>query len=82
MPRAAAFRKPEQSSKRPVRPAGPESMRDPPEQWDKVDEAADASFPAQRSAADHAAGVKKDDAALDEAVKKKFKAWRERQTDE
>ena len=28
------------------RPAGPESMRDPPKTWDKVDEAADESFPA------------------------------------
>lgn len=30
----------------PVRPAGPESMRDPPQRWDKVDEAEDESFPA------------------------------------
>jgi len=30
----------------PVRPAGPESMRDPPRRWDNVDEAADESFPA------------------------------------
>jgi len=29
-----------------VRPAGPESMRDPPKSWDKVDEASDESFPA------------------------------------
>jgi hypothetical protein len=29
-----------------VRPAGPESMRNPPKDWDKVDEAADESFPA------------------------------------
>ncbi|MBL8908755.1 MAG: hypothetical protein JNM20_18935 [Rhizobiales bacterium] len=29
-----------------VRPAGPESMRDPPPCWDEVDEAADESFPA------------------------------------
>lgn len=29
-----------------VRPAGPESMRDPPRCWDEVDEAADESFPA------------------------------------
>jgi hypothetical protein len=28
------------------RPAGPEAMRDPPNHWDKVDEAADESFPA------------------------------------
>jgi hypothetical protein len=30
----------------PVRPAGPESMRDPPKKWDNVDEASDESFPA------------------------------------
>ncbi len=30
----------------PVRPAGPEAMRDPPRQWDPVDEASDESFPA------------------------------------
>jgi hypothetical protein len=29
-----------------VRPAGPESMRDPPRSWDMVDEASDESFPA------------------------------------
>ena len=28
------------------RPAGPDSMKDPPQQWDKVDEEADESFPA------------------------------------
>ena len=29
-----------------VRPAGPESMRDPPRCWDEVNEATDESFPA------------------------------------
>ena len=29
-----------------VRPAGPEAMDNPPSTWDKVDEAADESFPA------------------------------------
>ncbi|WP_431297752.1 hypothetical protein [Tabrizicola sp. BL-A-41-H6] len=29
-----------------VRPAGPEMMRDQPEDWDIVDEQSDASFPA------------------------------------
>jgi hypothetical protein len=28
------------------RPAGPEAMRDPPRDWDRVDEAVDESFPA------------------------------------
>ena len=30
----------------PVRPAGPDAMRDPPKKWDKVDESSDESFPA------------------------------------
>ncbi len=30
----------------PVRPAGPESMRDPPKTWDEVDQSEDESFPA------------------------------------
>lgn len=29
-----------------ARPAGPDSMRDPPTSWSKVDEASDESFPA------------------------------------
>ena len=29
-----------------ARSAGPDAMRDPPEDWDKVDQAADESFPA------------------------------------
>lgn len=29
-----------------VRPAGPDAMRDPPGNWDMLDEAADESFPA------------------------------------
>jgi len=29
-----------------IRPAGTESMRDPPKEWDRVDEASDESFPA------------------------------------
>ena len=29
-----------------VRPAGRGAMRDPPKQWDKVDEASDESYPA------------------------------------
>jgi hypothetical protein len=28
------------------RPAGPEAMRNPPAEWDKVDQASDESFPA------------------------------------
>ena len=29
-----------------ARSAGPEAMRDPPQDWDKVDQASDESFPA------------------------------------
>lgn len=29
-----------------ARSAGPEAMRDPPREWDKLDEASDESFPA------------------------------------
>ncbi len=29
-----------------ARSAGPEAMRDPPKQWERVDEASDESFPA------------------------------------
>ena len=37
---------PAQEIDKPVRPAGPECMEDPPETWDEVDEEADESFPA------------------------------------
>lgn len=30
----------------PIRPAGPESMENPPKRWDIVDEQSDESFPA------------------------------------
>ena len=43
--RAAALRDPEVEDGR-GRPAGPEFMRDPPPEWDVVDEASDESFPA------------------------------------
>ena len=36
----------ETTGKRPIRPSGPENMEDPPEDWDKVDEESDESFPA------------------------------------
>jgi hypothetical protein len=32
--------------KKKVRDAGPDSMKEPPEGWDNVDEASDESFPA------------------------------------
>ncbi len=78
MPRTAAFRKREQSSRQPVRPAGPDAMRDPPKEWDKVDQAADESFPASDPPPTTVRGVKKDDAVLEKSVKQKFKEWHKR----
>jgi hypothetical protein len=74
----AAIKKKENDSKTPVRSAGTEGMRDPPENWDKVDQAADESFPASDPPPTTARGVKKDNAVLDRAAKKKFKEWHER----
>lgn len=37
---------PDKTEHAPVRPAGPDAMRDPPRKWDKTDEASDESFPA------------------------------------
>ena len=36
-----------------VRQAGPEQMRDPPKQWDEVDEMSDESFPASDPPSSH-----------------------------
>ena len=44
MPDKKKKKEPERT--RPVRDAGTEEMRNPPKQWDKVDEASDESFPA------------------------------------
>jgi len=37
---------PPPKKKKPIRNAGPESMQNPPEDWEEVDEASDESFPA------------------------------------
>lgn len=37
---------PAQTTRQDVRDAGPEDMKDPPEEWDEVDEESDESFPA------------------------------------
>jgi hypothetical protein len=43
---APLLRKRQPQIKKAVRNAGPESMQDPPKQWDQTDEASDESFPA------------------------------------
>jgi hypothetical protein len=45
-PRAGRRRSRRRATPDYVRPAGPEAMRDPPPEWDEVDEASDESFPA------------------------------------
>lgn len=80
MPRNAALsKKPpiRNGSKRTVRGAGPEAMRDPPEKWDQVDQAADQSFPASDPPPTVVRGVKKDDAVLEKSIKQKFREWHE-----
>ena len=59
MTRAAAFKDhPADAAKLVVRPAGSDSMRDAPLEWDKVDETNDQSFPASDPPAFNSRGVK------------------------
>jgi hypothetical protein len=43
---AAIADKAKTKARTPVRPSGPEAMRDPPKHWDEADERSDESFPA------------------------------------
>jgi hypothetical protein len=44
-----------------VRPAGKDAMRDPPRDWDSLDEASDQSFPASDPPAFNTRGIKRKD---------------------
>lgn len=63
MTRAAAFKggRSEASSGPRVRPAGKDAMRDPPRDWDRLDEIADQSFPASDPPAFTTRGVTRKD---------------------
>ena len=72
MTRAAAFKnaRAEQGSQ-PVRPAGRDAMRDPPREWDELDEINDESFPASDPPAFTSRGVTRKD---ERVLKRKRKA--------
>ncbi len=62
MTRAAAFRNARgEPAAQPTRPAGKDAMRDPPREWDRLDEMADESFPASDPPAYTSRGVRSDD---------------------
>jgi hypothetical protein len=79
MSRAAAFKhKPADKHRQPVRPAGKDSMRDPPDQWDRVDQVGDESFPASDPPAYNTRGVKEADKQVLKRAKRKFEEAKKR----
>ncbi len=73
MTRAAAFKGGRgENGVQPVRVAGKDSMRDPPGEWDELDEINDQSFPASDPPAFNTRGIKKnDERVLKLAMRKK-----------
>lgn len=65
MTRAVAFKsaagKSAAKASRPVRPAGTDFMRDPPRDWDRLDETNDESFPASDPPAFTSRGITRTD---------------------
>jgi hypothetical protein len=71
MTRAAAFKNGRgDKAVQPVRAAGKDAMRDPPQEWDALDETNDESFPASDPPAYNSSGVKKDERALKRSMRK------------
>jgi hypothetical protein len=72
MIRAAAFKgATADKATQPVRNAGKDAMRDPPSEWDKLDDVNDESFPASDPPAFNTRGVKRKDERVLKRVKRK-----------
>jgi len=72
MTRAAAFKgSVETKTPRPVRPAGADAMRDPPSDWDTLDEMNDESFPASDPPSFTTRGVTRKDERLLKRARRK-----------
>jgi len=79
MSRAAAFKhQPVDKHRQPVRPAGKDAMRDPPAEWDEVDEVGDESFPASDPPGRNTLGVKQADERVLKRAKAKFEKAKKR----
>jgi hypothetical protein len=72
MTRAAAFKdRRAEKAARPVRAAGKDAMRDPPQKWDELDEMIDESFAASHPPAFTSRGIKRKDDRVLAAERKK-----------